>query len=225
MRVAFTIPTTSNGKEWASIEETYLYTILLPSLEGMKEDIVIYMGYDSDDKLYSKILLPTQYEKIKIEWIPFDNTYKGKPCHIWNDLSKKAFELHDYVFCCGDDIQLDSNKNWLQVFIEHLQKNNNIGYSSGWSNNDQIPTQFLFHKKHFEIFEFIYPPAIHNWYCDDFIYGLYGKFGNWLKEYKHLNLGGTPRYNPNNDKKLCEILIRRHKKQLNKYQNNFKYID
>lgn len=225
MTIGFTIPSTSNGKDWKTLEESYLYTIFLPSLQVLKEDIKLYIGYDTEDKLYSKVSLPDKYNNIKIEWIPFGTEYKGKPCHIWNKLSGIAFEDCEYVFCCGDDIQLDSNENWLKVFIDHLKKNNNIGYSAGWSNNDLIPTQFLFHKKHFDIFGFIYPPAIHNWYCDDFIYGLYGRFGNWLKEYKHLNLGGQPRYNPNNDKKLCEMLIRRHKKQLNKYQNNFKYMD
>jgi hypothetical protein len=225
MTIAFTVPSTSNGKDWETIQDTFLYKIFLPSLEILKEDIAVYIGYDNDDKLYSNISLPTNYKNINLKWIPFDSSFKGKPCHIWNKLSELAFKESEYVFCCGDDIQLDSNENWLKVFIDYLKTNNNIGYSAGWSNNDNIPTQFLFHKKHFDIFGFIYPPAIHNWYCDDFIYGLYGRFGNWLKDYKHLNLGGTPRYTPNNDKTLCQMLIRRHKKQLNKYQNNFKYMD
>jgi hypothetical protein len=73
----------------------------------------------------------------------------------------------------------------------------------------------MFHKTHLDIFGFVYPPQIHNWYCDSFIHGLYGKqFGNWMKEYKHLNTGGRQRYKPKNDKKLCELLIKRYKKTL-----------
>lgn len=225
MKIGFTIPTTSNNKDWDKLEDSYLYTIFLPSLEILKENIEIYIGYDIDDKLYSNIELPNKYKNIKLNWYKYDIEYKGKPTHIWNSLSEIAFKECEYVFCCGDDIQLDNNVNWLEVFIKELQKNNNIGYSAGWSNNNNIPTQFLFHKKHFDIFGFIYPPPIHNWFCDDWVYGVYGRFGNWLKEYKHLNLGGDPRYNPKQDKNLCILLVKRYKKNLNKFYNNFKYID
>ena len=37
-----------------------------------------------------------------------------------------------------------------------------------------------------------------------------------MKEYKHLNAGGPPRYTPKDDKKLCKILIKRYKKNLSK---------
>ena len=47
---------------------------------------------------------------------------------------------------------------------------------------------------------------------------LYGKkWGNWEKEYHHLNVGGEPRYDPLNDRTLCSILVRKNKKILNSY--------
>ena len=126
----------------------------------------------------------------------------------------------------GDDIVCDKRKEWLGIFIKNLKNNNNIGFSAGWSNNDKIPTQFLIHKTHIDIFGFVYPPQIYNWYCDNWMAQVYGKkFGNWLKDYKLLNVGGEPRYTPNNDKRLCDMLVSRHRKKIIKYINKDKYMD
>ena len=217
-RIAFCVPSTSNKRSWVSFDDTYINQILCRSLECKTNDydIDIYVGYDSDDKLYSTIELPKTCKGLNLIWKSFSNE-KGNPCKIWTELSKEAVkDNHDYFMVCGDDIAFDQNDNWIKVFIDQLKRNKNIGYSAGWSNNDNIPTQFMFHKKHLDIFGFVYPPQIHNWYCDDFIHGLYGNKGNWMKEYKHLNAGGQPRYEPKDDKKLCKLLIKRYKKTLSK---------
>tara|TARA_R110000772_G_scaffold34911_3_gene84476 strand:- start:283 stop:1686 length:1404 start_codon:yes stop_codon:yes gene_type:complete len=218
-KICFCVPSTSNQRDWVSFNDTYLNQILCKSLECKVNDydIDIYIGYDADDKLYSTIELPKTNKGMNLIWKSFDNE-KGNPCKIWTELSKQAVkDNHDYFMVCGDDIAFDQNDNWIKVFIDQLKRNKNIGYSAGWSNNDNIPTQFMFHKRHLDIFEFVYPPQIHNYFCDDFIYGLYGqKYGNWMKEYKHLNAGGPPRYTPKDDKKLCKILIKRYKKNLSK---------
>ncbi len=214
--IAFCVPTTSNMMNWGSLEETHLYTILLPSIYNLTSDfnIELYLGYDHDDNLFSKIDLPKSYKDIQMNWIPFEGC-KGNPCKIWTDLSKRAIDDGiEYLQIGGDDIMYDGRKEWLGKFIKLLKKNNNIGYSAGYSNNDRIPTQFLLHKKHFECFGWIYPPQIHNWFCDDFLFGLYKGKGNWCKEYHHSNMGGEPRYKPKNDMKLCELLIKRHRKKL-----------
>ncbi len=220
--IAFVVPCTSNKRNWYQFEDTYLHTILLPSIEKLTNDynVQLYIGIDNDDKLFSKIKLPDKHKNINMNWIKF-NDCKGNPCRIWTELTKRAVnDGYDYIQVCGDDIQFDNRIEWLGKFIKALKVNNNIGYSSGWSNNNDIPTQFLFHKTHLEIFDFVFPKQIHNWHCDDFIYGLYGKkYGNWLQEYKHLNLGGEPRYNPNDDRKVCKMLVKRHKTTLNRHIN------
>ena len=220
--IAFLVPSTSNKRNWKNFRDTYLNQILLPSITNLSinYDITVYIGYDEDDRLYSNISLPESYDHIKLKWIKFEDTYKGKPTHIWNSLADQCIkEGFEYFQVCGDDIKFDKNINWLTIFLKELKKNNNIGYSSGFSNNHSIPTQFLFHKKHYDIFNWIFPPQITDWQCDDFIYHLYGKKGNWLKEYNHYNCGGEPRYLPNNCIKLREMLVSRHKKQLKKYLN------
>ena len=220
--IAFLVPTTSNKRLWNNFRDTYLNQILLPSITKLSGsfDIILYIGYDHDDRLYSNISLPDTYDNIKLKWYPFDSSYKGKPTHIWNDLAKFAINDNiEYLQIGGDDISYDKRSDWLGRFIKLLNKKNNIGYAAGYSNNDNIPTQFLLHKKHIDIFEFIYPPQIEAWFCDDWMYEIYSKIGIWEKEYKHFNLGGEPRYTPKNDKKLCNMLVKRYKPTLNRYLN------
>jgi len=218
--IAFIVPSTSNKRDWKNFRDTYLNQILLPSITKLSKDynITVYIGYDEDDKLYSNISLPESYDNLSLKWIKFEDTFKGKPTHIWNCLANSCInDGFDYFQVCGDDIRFDQNPIWLRVFLKALKENNNIGYSAGYSNNDQIPTQFLLHKKHYKMFGWVFPPQIHAWFCDDHMYQLYGKRGNWLREFNHYNVGGEPRYTPKDDKRLCEMLVKRNKKILNKY--------
>ena len=217
-KVAFLVPSTSNKRNWNSITETYLDAVLFPSISDLTKynNITVYIGYDHDDKLYSKIPLPIRYKDLNLVWVSVKDC-KAKPTHIWNRLAEIAIkDGFEYLQIGGDDIRYDARSDWLSKFIKLLRKNNNIGYSAGFSNNYDIPTQFLFHKKHYELFGWIFPPQIHNWYCDNFIYGLYKNKESWVKEYNHYNVGGEPRYQPNNDKDLCNELVKRYKKKLYK---------
>jgi hypothetical protein len=217
-KIAFLVPSTSNKRDWKNFRETYLNQILLPSIVNLNYDITVYIGYNDDDRLYSNISLPKTYDNLTLKWVSFDESFKGKPTHIWNVLANHCIkDGFEYMQVCGDDIRFDPNPNWLRIFIQSLTNKNNIGYSAGFSNNTAIPTQFLFHKKHYEIFGWIYPPQITDWQCDDFIYHLYGKKGNWLKSFNHYNVGGEPRYTPTNPVKLREMLVKRNRKILNKY--------
>ncbi len=219
-KIAFLVPSTSNKRNWNNFRETYLNQILLPSINNLTTiyDITVYIGYDEDDRLYSNISLPKNYQNISLKWLSFDDNFKGKPTHIWNFLADKCIkDGFDYFQVCGDDIRFDADINWLKIFINCLKMNNNIGYSAGFSNNNSIPTQFLLHKKHYKIFGWVFPPQITDWQCDDFIYHLYGKNGNWIKKFNHYNMGGEPRYIPSNPVKLREMLVRRNKKILNKH--------
>ena len=41
-----------------------------------------------------------------------------------------------------------------------------------------------------------------------------------MKNYQLLNVGGEPRYEPKNDNKLCEMLVKRYKPTLSRFFNN-----
>ena len=229
MKVAFCVPTTTNKREWKSAEETYLYTILMRDLENNTPtncDITLFIGYDHDDKVWKhkeeRMKCNATFTKFKIEWSVFGDEVKGKPTWIWNSLASFAIdEGFEYLKILGDDIRLPRDTGWLSCFINKLKKNQNIGWVAGWSNNSEIPTQFLIHKTHVDIFDFVYPPQIVAWFCDNFLAELYPqRFSVWLRSYPLLNVGGTPRYDPQDDTNLYKMLLRRHKPQLNRFLQN-----
>ena len=158
--------------------------------------------------------------KFKIVWIEFKPD-PGNVVAVWNGLMKVAINHgFDWFKILGDDIRLPNDPSWLRVFQKAIVKNNYMGWSAGYSNNDNIATQFLIHKNHWATFEFVFPPLLKNWYCDDWINQVYpDQYKYWRKDYPLLNVGGQPRYNPRNDKKMCETLVRRHKKDFREFLN------
>jgi len=226
MKIAFLVPTTTNKRDWNTITETYLWNVLMTELENktpLECEIKLFIGFDHDDKIYSQIEQRMKanaiFKNFQIEWIGFTDDYKGKPTHIWNSLYEVALkEDYEYFKVLGDDITIPKDKTWLKAMINKLKKNNNIGFVSGWSNNNQIPTQFLLHKTHCEIFGWIYPPEINNWGCDNWIYEVYPqKLGLWLKQYQLLNVGGEPRYTVEWSERFIKALVKRYKPKLNRY--------
>jgi hypothetical protein len=223
---AFLVPSTTRFRDWKTIEETYLYSILLRTLDAHTPpvDISVYVGYDNDDPIYSKeeerLKLNAIFMKFKIVWIEFKPD-PGNVVAVWNGLMKVAINHgFDWFKILGDDIRLPNDPSWLRVFQKAIVKNNYMGWSAGYSNNDNIATQFLIHKNHWATFEFVFPPLLKNWYCDDWINQVYpDQYKYWRKDYPLLNVGGQPRYNPRNDKKMCETLVRRHKKDFREFLN------
>ena len=201
MKVAFLIPSTTNKRDWEKSEDTHLWNILASSLEKYtpEHEIKLFIGYDDDDKIYSvadeRLKFKAVFKNFTIEWFPMKDL-KGRVTTIWNKLAEEAIKQdYKYMKVLGDDIRLPNDKGWLGCMINKLKKNDNIGFSAGWSNNDQIPTQFLVHITHFKIFGFIYPNEIPNWGCDNWLYEIYPeRFRNWVKSFPLLNVGGAPRY-------------------------------
>jgi len=225
MKVAFCIPSTTNGRdEWSSAEDTYLWNILCYSLEKHTPDhqIKLFIGYDDDDRIYSipeeRLKFKAYFTKFKIEWFPM-NDLKGRVTTIWNRLADEASKQgYEYFKILGDDIRLPNDSGWLGCMINKLKKNQNLGYSSGWSNNDAIPTQFLVHITHLKIFDFIYPNELPNWGCDNWLSEIYPhKYRNWIKSYPLLNVGGNPRYDIQFSEKFVEAILRRYKPKFNKF--------
>ena len=225
MKVAFVIPSTTNGRDdWSSADDTYLWNILCMTLDRYtpQHDIKLFIGYDHDDRIYSdaeeRLKFKARFDKFKIEWFPMLNL-KGKVSQIWNKLGDEALKQdYEYIKVLGDDIKLPNDIGWLGCMINKLKKNDNIGFSAGWSNNDQIPTQFLIHKTHINIFDFIYPNEIPNWGCDNFMYEIYPeKYRIWLKSYPLLNVGGQPRYQIHFSEKYVDAVVRRYKPKFNRF--------
>lgn len=225
MKVAFVIPSTTNNRdEWSTAQDTYLWNILCMSLDKYtpQHDIKLFIGYDHDDRIYSdaeeRLKFKARFDKFKIEWFPMLNL-KGKVSHIWNRLGDEALKQdYEYIKVLGDDIKLPNDIGWLGCMINKLKKNDNIGFSAGWSNNDQIPTQFLIHKTHINIFGFIYPNEIPNWGVDNWLYEIYPeKYRIWIRSYPLLNVGGQPRYQIHFSEKYVDAVVRRYKPKFNRF--------
>jgi len=216
--VDFIIPTTSRNTDWTVAEDSFLYKIFFNSLARYRPDCInhIIIGYDEDDKIFSKPEERLKFIQFGFEmiWIPI-KPEPGNVVRVWNILANHSNA--EYLMVAGDDIKFPNDKNWLRLFMKLLKKNDNIGWSAGYSNNNRIATQFLIHRKHLEIFGFVYPPALKNYFCDDWMYEIYPEsYRNWRTDYPLLNCGGRPRYEPINDSKLCQLLLKRYKKDLSK---------
>jgi len=229
MKVAFLVPSTSNKRDWKTAEETHLWELLCSSLEHYtpEHQIKLFVGYDEDDAVYSKeqerLKFHAVFMNFEMEFFPMTKDTKGKPTWIWNRLGEEALEQgYDYLKVLGDDIKMPNDTGWLGCFINKLKKNQNIGWVAGWSNNDQIPTQFLVHKNHYTIFGFIYPPEIPNWGCDNFMAEIYpDKYRVWLRSYPLLNVGGEPRYEITFSEEFVKAILRRYKPKFNSYLSHF----
>lgn len=207
------IPSTSKGRNWTTIQESYLFKHTLKSFlltYDKSHKYTFYIGIDRDDRIYDNKINIDYFIKfakvminIDINFVYMDNIPKGHLTVMWNKLFKIAYDDEcEYFFQCGDDIEFKTN-GWVEDCISKLQKNNNIGLVGPVNNNPRILTQSFVSKKHMELFGYYFPPEIINWFCDDWINEVYRSINKFFPLENHLciNVGGTPRYNVNN--KIC----------------------
>ena len=207
------IPSTSKGRNWTTIQESYLFKHTLKSFlltYDKSHKYTFYIGIDRDDRIYDNKINIDYFIKfakvminIDINFVYMDNIPKGHLTVMWNKLFKIAYDDEcEYFFQCGDDIEFKTN-GWVEDCISKLQENNNIGLVGPVNNNPRILTQSFVSKKHMELFGYYFPPEIINWFCDDWINEVYRSINKFFPLENHLciNVGGTPRYNVNN--KIC----------------------
>ena len=130
MKIAFLIPSTTRGRKWRKMEDTYLYSIFGQSfLNTISEDIeyTIYINIDIDDPIYRHNKEKNKFElligeKAKIKWIDDGQVQRGFLTLMWNYLFEKALEdNNDYFYQCGDDIWFE-NKDWIKECITQMKK-------------------------------------------------------------------------------------------------------
>ncbi len=211
MKIGILIPSTSNGRNWTSSLESYLYSLTLKTFlitYNQEHSYKFYIGIDRGDKIYDN---PSQQQHIyrfmnimknvEIEFVHMDGIPKGHLTKMWNRLFQKAYDENcDYFFQCGDDIAFRT-KGWINDCIITLENSAGIGMTGPINNNPAILTQSFVSRKHMELFGYYFPEEIVNWYCDDWMNEVYIKLRRFypLKNHFCENLGGNPRYNVNND--------------------------
>lgn len=244
-KVAVLIPVTSNLHNWKSFVETDLFNHCLKSFFTTYNDnyeYKIYLGIDSDDKFYNDINIINNIEKFinvmrntKVEFIFLDkNIYKSKPCWIWNHLYEKAYnENYDYFIQCGSDIQFCDN-DWVSNAIQELKMLSDIGViglndvgRKHIDPNDDLITQTIVSRKHYDIFKFYFPPELISWCSDNWIGDIYEKENRKiiLLDKKIYNLGGKPRYIIPKDYKIqYNISMLKYKDYISKFINENEII-
>lgn len=210
MNIAFLIPSTSKGNKWKSIEESFIYKFTLSTLinehKNSKYTFIFYIGYDEDDIFYNNKKIQANFKNkfsyYKFQFIPFKDVKKGHLTRMWNILYFNALidekYFIEYFYQCGDDIRFES-VGWLSDSIKILVKHNKIGVSGPLNDNPYIMTQTLLTRKHYAIFNCLFPEKIFNWGCDDWINTVYKpNFLNPAIQHTSINCGGKPRYNISN---------------------------
>jgi len=219
MKIGILIPSTSKGRSWPTVTESLLYKTLKSfQLTLCKEHTyVFYIGYDKDDPFYREHAYDTEWSLSQEP--PLDFCFvsltieKGWLTRMWNQLAKKAYdEGCDYFYQCGDDITF-TKKGWVSASIAALGDKFPVGITGprNLNGNINILTQAFAHRTHIDIFGWFFPEEIKNWYCDDWINGIYPK--NWLdKSFACTNVGGEERYTITHCKELCSRLIIRDRR-------------
>ena len=210
MKIGLLIPTTSNGRNWQHITQTYLYNLTLRSFQHIydkEHKYIFYIGIDRGDKIFDNhkiqsliITLVSQLENCSLKFIYMDGIEKGYLSKMWTHLFKVAYDENcEYFFQCGDDI-IFKTKGMFNAVINQLINKNNIGVTGPANNNSRILTQTFVSRKHMDIFGFYFPEEIYNWCIDDWINYVYQP-NFFYPEINHYcsNEGGSPRYLIDND--------------------------
>ena len=209
-KIGILVPATSKNRDWKNIKETYLNNIFLKSFfttYSPEHNYVIYLIIDRDDRVFDTDNTRSYIndylgliENTSLKILYTDNINKGHVTEMWNRCFHTAYnEGCDYFYQCGDDI-LFLTKNWVNISIQLLQKNNNIGVTGPLDHTRLnhvkfILTQTFVSRKHMSIVNNYFPPEIINWYCDDWItYLYYPKYLYKMDGHFIQNSGGQPRY-------------------------------
>ena len=182
MKIGVLIPSTSHGKSWKCMKETFLYNLTFKTFlttQDKEHSYIFYIGIDSNDRLFNnikeqEILIRIQkvFPNIKVCFITLKEK-KGYLTKMWNRLFRIAYNDNcDYFYQCGDDIEFRTS-GWVNDCINILQKNNNIGLTGPVNNNNYILTQAFVSRCHMDIFGFFFPENIINWGCDDWYNHVY----------------------------------------------------
>jgi len=214
MKIGIIIPSTSNGRNWISYKESYLFKHTLKTFlltYNNEHEYIFYIGIDKGDKVYDNEYVKYEIDRfisimknVSIKFIYMEGMKKGHLTVMWNKLADIAYkEGCEYFFQCGDDIEFKT-KGWINDCIAVLKKTNGIGLVGPINDNPRILTQSFVSRKHLEVFGYYFPSEIINWFCDDWINEVYKACRHFFPLTNHLcvNIGGTPRYFINNDPKF-----------------------
>lgn len=233
MKIAVLIPSTSKGRKWSSVKETYLYVHTLKTFiltYDKEHEYRFYIGIDRSDQIYDNPEVKQYLERMmsiiqntSIEFVYMDGIDKGHLTVMWNRLFRQAYDDgYDYFFQCGDDIEFKT-AGWVNDCIRTLEISGGVGMTGPINNNARILTQSFVSRCHMDLFGYYFPVEIINWCCDDWINEVYIKLSRFypLKHHECINVGGTPRYDINNDPHFTNLKFNERLANLRKESSQF----
>ena len=184
-----------------------------------------------DDSFYTnknnQNIFKKKFPFFTFRFIEFDKSIKkGHLTKMWNILYHKALTdsnyFINYFYQCGDDIVFKT-PGWIESSISKLKSNNDIGISGPYNEHPHILTQTLITRKHYAIFNCLFPESIKNWGCDDWLNSVYKPhYVNPIINELAINNGGPPRYDIQNlteteSKIIANKIAHLDKNKINEY--------
>lgn len=177
-----------------TVKDSSIVAAFLPSFfksiterEWNKFEFVLYVAFDQGDPLWDDALhFATLNDHVKrmnfgihtlvVKYVrmPPNN---GWLTYIWNFLFALAiYDDCEYFYQLNDDLDFN-NAGWASQLTDAL--NNMGGYGvagpNDLSHNCDILTQSMVTRTHWEIFGWLYPPEIKDWFSDLWLTQVYGK--------------------------------------------------
>jgi len=186
MSIAILIPMCSRNQTWTTLEDCYFLRSFLPRFEASKTAAYtyrFYLGIDDDDAFFLAHRRELEQKGFGVYVL---SGCQHAPAQAWNRLFEAAVaDGNEYFFQIGDDVILQSRK-WTERFIEVLQSHGNKGVvgpchpQNYWmrknAGTDPVIENAFVHRSHYEIFGYLFPPDIRNWYCDNWMTQVYAPF-------------------------------------------------
>ena len=179
MKIAVLVPLCSRNQPWTELNDCYWVRDTYPALlrSADRSDIEVYLGIDEDDAFFQKYRDQLEGHVVDLRGC------QHAPAWAWNQLLDAAIaDGHEYFFQMGDDVVFVTY-GWTRIFLEALQAQGNKGIVGpchfanyeGRLREGKRPVleNAFFHKTHYDIFGYLYPPEIRNYYCDDWITEVY----------------------------------------------------
>ena len=223
VKVALLVPVTSNKlPEDTTIDASYLFTNLLPSLQehiGESEyeefDISLYLGIDAGDRLFDqdgarrilKQLSASFIPKIKLKIVRMIES-KHQIRRIWNELAASAYKGNNEYFIYTSDDAILQSSGFVSSITTKLHDNHGFGVVAFHELHKKAaagswPTFPCFSRVHLEIFgaSNAFDNVLLNSYTDIYISDVYKIFNSAVIDVNAIimNLVGgedLPRYNP-----------------------------
>lgn len=185
--IGMLIPVCSRNQNYTDISSTPLFSTFLKHFENNRSNhynYIFFIGVDDNDDFY---LTNKNHFTLAGMNVVILSDCNHKPAKAWNKLLEEAIKHDiDYFFQIGDDIELLTTEDWTGRFINKLKDMDNIGIVGPCNSINYIGRinlgkpliieNVFFHRRHHQMFGTLFHESIDNWYCDDWIFGVYNFF-------------------------------------------------